>query len=59
MNIVMKLTFDGLVRALRFKALAAEETAAFAKQRPAQSDMDISGGETDDAWRGSTAKGAV
>lgn len=59
MNIAMKLTFDGLVRALRFKAFAAEETAAFTKQRAAQSDMEISGGETDDPWRGSTAKGAV
>ncbi|MGU3399802.1 hypothetical protein ACLBWS_08655 [Brucellaceae bacterium D45D] len=59
MNIAMKLTFDALVRALRFRGLAAEESVALVKPRADTINSQISGGETDDAWRGSTAKGAV
>lgn len=52
MNITMKLTFDGLVRALRFKGLALREDAALRRR-------DTTGGNQHDERRGSIAEGPV
>ncbi len=61
MNISMQLTFDGLVRALRWKALAARETIAV-QQAPGPDATGIStaknaGGGKHEEWRGSIAEG--
>jgi len=60
MNISMQLTFDGLVRALRWKALAVRE--AIAVQQGPGADLtglttarDAGGGKHEE-WRGSIAE---
>ncbi len=60
MNISMRLTFDGLVRALRWKALAVRETIAV-QQAPGPDATGIStisnaGGGKHEEWRGSIAE---
>ncbi len=60
MNISMQLTFDGLVRALRWKALAAREAIAV-QQAPGSDDTGIrtaqdAGGGKHEEWRGSIAE---
>ncbi len=62
MNISMQLTFDGLVRALRWKALSARETIAV-QQALASVDTGIrtansAGGGKHEEWRGSIAEGS-
>ncbi len=59
MNLAMKLTFDGLVRVLRLKAMSAQENAELAKKHPINSGVATSDGEADDPWRGSPTEGAV
>lgn len=59
MNLAMKLTFDGLVRALRLKAMSAQDNAELAQKRPINSGMATSDGEADDPWRGRPTEGAV
>ncbi|MFQ0814896.1 hypothetical protein AVM02_05585 [Brucella anthropi] len=63
MNISMQLTFDGLVRALRWKALSVRETVAV-QQAPGSDDTGIrtaqdAGGGKHEEWRGSIAEGSV
>lgn len=60
MNISMQLTFDGLVRALRWKALAVREAIAV-QQAPGSDATGIStakeaGGDKHEEWRGSIAE---
>ncbi|QPN26981.1 hypothetical protein I5770_07350 [Brucella sp. BO2] len=55
MNIAMTLTFESLVRALRWKALAAGEAIAI---EPNRNVKDASGGKHED-WRGSTPESPV
>ncbi|MFV0801021.1 MULTISPECIES: hypothetical protein [Brucella] len=59
----MQLTFDGLVRALRWKALSVRETIAV-QQASASGDTGIrttrnAGGGKHEEWRGSIAEGSV
>ncbi|GLU28765.1 hypothetical protein [Brucella sp. NBRC 12950] len=58
MNITMKLTFDGLVRALRFRQIAVREDIATG-QLIARRDTQKSGGEQDEERRGSIAEGTL
>ncbi|URQ74176.1 MAG: hypothetical protein NBV76_06335 [Candidatus Ochrobactrum gambitense] len=72
MNIAMKLTTDGLVRALRWKALAVSDDLILDRQAPAQgagaetisnTGTVTSNGGPDGNWngigRGSIAEGAL
>ena len=63
MNISMQLTFDGLVRALRWKALSVGETIAV-QQASESDDTGIStarntGGSRHEEWRGSIAESSI
>ena len=63
MNISMQLTFDGLVRALRWKALSVRETIVV-QQAPGSDDTGIrtaenAGGGRHEEWRGSIAESSV
>ncbi|KAB2654988.1 hypothetical protein F9K94_22270 [Brucella tritici] len=63
MNISMQLTFDGLVRALRWKALSVGE-AITVQQASGSDDTGIrttrnAGGGKHEEWRGSIAEGSV
>ncbi|MBV2142644.1 hypothetical protein KUG47_03910 [Falsochrobactrum sp. TDYN1] len=58
MNIAMKLTFDGLVRALRFRQLAVREDLALGR-RPGSSEIKETSGERYDERRSSIAEGPV
>lgn len=68
MNIAMKLTADGLVRALRWKALAVSDDLIFDRQALARSagagtisntGTTTSSGGPDGAWSGSIAEGSL
>lgn len=63
MNISMQLTFDGLVRALRWKALSVGE-AITVQHMPVSNDTGIlkaknAGGGKHEEWRSSIAEGSV
>ncbi|TNV14809.1 hypothetical protein FIB18_06250 [Brucella pecoris] len=63
MNISMQLTFDGLVRALRWKALSVGEAIAV-QQASGSRDTGIlkaknAGGGKHEEWRSSIAEGSV
>ncbi len=55
MNIAMKLTFDSLVRALRWKALAVGEEVIVKRNR----DADDAGGGKHENWRDSITESPV
>jgi len=57
-NITMKLTFDGLVRALRFRQIAVREDITTG-QLIARRDTQKSSGEQDEERRGSIAEGTL
>lgn len=62
MNIAMKLTAEGLVRALRWKALAVSDDLIFDRQALAQSagaKTVTSSGDPDGTWSGSITEGAL
>ena len=64
MNITMKLTFDGLVRALRWKAFDAGETVALERHRLERvrtdaDDIDMAIGGKHDERSSSIAEGPV
>lgn len=63
MNVSIQLTFDGLVRALRWKALSVREAIAV-QQASGSDDTGIrtpknAGGGKHEEWRGSIAEGSV
>ena len=57
MNITMKLTFDGLVRALRFKELGLRENITIGL-KPSNSDAIKTRGEQNE-WSGSVTEGTL
>ncbi|MBN9046186.1 MAG: hypothetical protein J0H18_11035 [Rhizobiales bacterium] len=58
MNLTMKLTFDGLVRALRWKGIALKERASLSRA-DGRTVLKTESGAGDDGQRGSIAEGAV
>lgn len=61
MNITMKLTFDGLVRALRWRSLALREDAALGllDREPDMTNAPTENGGRHEQWRGRVTEGAV
>ncbi len=58
MNITMKLTFDGLIRALRFQQIALKEDIAIGRQI-ARRNVEKSSGDTNEKQRRSIAESTL
>jgi len=58
MNATMKLTFDGLIRALRFRQTAVREDISLG-QLDARHESKKSSGEQNEEWRGSIAESTL
>lgn len=58
MNVTMKLTFEGLIRALRFRQTALHEDISIGRLG-AQRESENSSGDRNEEWRGSTAEGTL
>jgi len=58
MNVLMKLTFDGLIRALRFRQAAVREDISLGR-RGVQPETENSSGDRHEEWRGSIAEGTL
>lgn len=54
----MKLTFEGLIRALRFKLLTQQENIAIGRTG-ARSEVNDSSGDQNEKWRGSIAESTL
>lgn len=58
MNVTMKLTFDGLIRALRFRQSAVREDVSIGRMG-VRRESENSSGDQNEEWRGSTAEGTL
>lgn len=55
MNVTMKLTFDGLIRALRFRQTAVRDDISLGRMS-VQREREKSSGDQNEEWRGSIAE---
>lgn len=58
MNVTMKLTFDGLIRALRFRQTAVREDISIGRLN-ARRESENSSGDQNEEWRGSIAESTL
>lgn len=58
MNVTMKLTFDGLIRALRFRQTAVREDISLGRMS-VQREREKPNGEQNEEWRGSIAESTL
>ncbi|MDR6431481.1 hypothetical protein [Brucella pseudogrignonensis] len=58
MNVTMKLTFDGLIRALRFQQTAMREDISLGRLG-ARHEREKSSGDQNEEWRGSIAESTL
>ncbi len=58
MNVTMKLTFDGLIRALRFRQTAVREDISLGRMS-VQREREKPSGEQNEEWRGSIAESTL
>lgn len=58
MNVTMKLTFDGLIRALRFRQTAVREDISIGRLG-VRRDSEKPSGDQNEEWRGSIAESSL